>query len=552
MLPRYFLVTCLLAAMILSGCSSELSAPAVKDVAKRTDSSTDELPPGVTIKKAENQTVLPDAPQSSVAKAASSARGQGAFAKALVSRWLAGGPLDPREVQKFLEATNDVRGLPTIAESQLKEDEDPWIADGPMYRILAEQAARSRRFRVSHDLFCASFLADELRGEESIRYSDLLGRPVWKLSFGVSLTVHGSSQFGPQPIRDTGRSKGARQTSTLASSDRLARGGSVDARRSSTAGSIEGAGSSRKSDPTPSTVAGEIESILSSDIDTTRPRVMAVGGEVNDRIDAHLGLVAKIVGETINDYSARGAFGTLSPGALHQRFANAESLAKESPIATLLKAIEPPAVWFHDIQLIERHGLPGEFDGTEGPVEDGSDRFTALLEGARRSDVDFLIHFDVYLKEIDGATRNVSRCRLFAVRNRRMIAESRGVSSVAAAKPNLFGRADPYTYTVSQLQPVLTSIGRDLPTRELPSLTPELAKRQIAALLAKHDADSISTLAIVDLYRKLNLIDERQADQACQIAGGERAMRLRRLPWQRQLVAEMMMRKAGDHDDWFR
>ena len=549
----------LLACLLTLGCSSQVTTDTRVRVKRSASSDESEGQKDRPLAESSIDPAIQE-PEDFVGKAEAAEQARRGLEKVAFDRWIGTGPLDPRDISNILSATDSIKALPPLEKPELPEGEKPLIAEGHSYGMLAENAARAGRFDLAYPLYCASFIADESDGREKIRYSDFLQRPVWRLRFGVSVSIHGHSQYGPQPVRETGESSSQRvlvgpPPRSVEGSASKTEGSSTKSEGSSSKEVVSRGGVQLGLRPRrhrglhttqgPSTGSKTVDDVYDEPIyddsfaGSDRSFLNPTSGAPNKLLNDNLGLAAKIVGEVIAANAAAGNYGPLTGAAMQRQFGAVDAVSKGSPAAALLEAaLEGPSFWYPDIRLIDPARLGVEEEQT---VDEKSAEIAGLLKGARMSPVDILIHFDVYLKESQRTTRNLSRCRVFDVATKQVLAVSKGIENRAAEQfVDEFGRADTYAYTAGQLKPVLQVL-RKLQVRTVPELTAEVAKQQIVAVLAEPDSASLPTIALIDLYRKMELITEEEADHACQMAGGEPAMRIRHLPGDRHLIAEWVL-----------
>ena len=200
-------------------------------------------------------------------------------------------------------------------------------------------------------------------------------------------------------------------------------------------------------------------------------------------LESALGLVATTVADEFQNRAADGDFG-LTLGMLqvdtsaepsNQRrdtrptsaSDGAEPISTDAAESILQSAPLPPPIWRAGIVFL------GEGASTE------------MIQIARDSGVDFLLHFDVSLKtDRDKKVDNSSRCRMIQVADGKILAVSTGIDRQEADRFTRNDRGTAGDYVEEQLTPVFTVIDQKGKVSEMPQLTPVIAKKRVGALFS--------------------------------------------------------------------
>jgi len=144
-----------------------------------------------------------------------------------------------------------------------------------------------------------------------------------------------------------------------------------------------------------------------------------------------------------------------------------------------------------------------------------------IMSAARAANLDFVLHFDVVIKETRTDTQNISRCRLLNVQTGKSVGMSRGMDSFEASKFAAAGRMGEKDYVEEQLNNLFGIIDRQVTVTDLPTgLNAKAVRGRIATLMASPDARSMRTLAEIRLYQAKGLITDEEVEAAFDIIGG--------------------------------
>ena len=160
-----------------------------------------------------------------------------------------------------------------------------------------------------------------------------------------------------------------------------------------------------------------------------------------------------------------------------------------------------------------------------GIVYLGQGTSNEILPNAKQANLDLLLHFDVVLKEgRNDYMQNLSRCRLINVSTGKSMGISKGMDSAEAARLAATGRSGERRYVEDQLANLIMIIDRSAKTTDLPRLSPAVAKKRVASLMAGRNSRSLRTLAEIRLYHAQQLISDDEVEIAFDIIGGPEAL----------------------------
>jgi hypothetical protein len=234
-----------------------------------------------------------------------------------------------------------------------------------------------------------------------------------------------------------------------------------------------------------------------------------------EKLDKTLGLVAAVAADEFNKRFQSGDFGlifsTLSaPVAVESNRGGGRAVAPQagqSPISeslneALSEAAEPLPMW--------RPGIVYLGEGT-------SDENIPL---ARAANLDVLLHFDVVLKpDRNGNSRNTSRLRAIHVATGKSIGVSKAMDNWEAAQLARAGRQGERAYVEEKLGYLFAILDRQVKAVDLPKLSPDVARRRVASLIASPQSRTLRTLAEIRLYQAQELISESEVEAAFDIIG---------------------------------
>ena len=252
-----------------------------------------------------------------------------------------------------------------------------------------------------------------------------------------------------------------------------------------------------------------------------------------ERIDDVLGLVATHFGDAFEKRVRSGQFGmamndvrpptpkTKRP-TMSMRTAQAEpeeaEVKEQKPSAELVEMAlalpEPPPMY--------RPALP--FLGEKGSDE-------ALVD-ARRMGLDFLIQFDVNLKERGVAqgramTENISRIRMYHVPTGKSFVSSKPMNALEAQRLLARGQLDDTSAYVDEQTAIFwANVDKQLAVKPLPTLSADAAKNRIGQLFGSTSLSPLRKLSEVRAFESLGYLTEDEAAAAFDMIAGSSAMQL--------------------------
>ena len=264
------------------------------------------------------------------------------------------------------------------------------------------------------------------------------------------------------------------------------------------------------------------------------PERKMLSEEVQESLDKHLGLVAKIIQEEFNKRFQRGDF-----GPLFTSLAPVEAVTERVPRGRAQAAAPAPTAQGRMSAALNEAlldlGEPVHPMWQPGLVFLGQGTSDEMLVAAKKSGLDLILHFDVILKEgRNEEVQNISRCRLFNVSPpadsrgnvRHLVVTSKGMDSYEARQFARAGRMDEREYVTEQLSNLLEIIDRDVKVVDLPTFSAEVGQSRLATIMAGPSARSLRTLAEIRLYQVRNLLDEAQVEAAFEITAGSDGLML--------------------------
>ena len=187
-----------------------------------------------------------------------------------------------------------------------------------------------------------------------------------------------------------------------------------------------------------------------------------------------------------------------------------------------------------------------------GLVYLGSGTSDESIAAAKAANVDLVLHFDVILKPGRNDTvQNISRCRLLHVAAGKSIVTSKGMDSWEAAQFAAAGRMDERAYVQEQLANLFAIIDRDVKVIDFPKLSPDVARRRIASLIASPRSQRLRSLAEIRLYQAQQLVDDSEVEAAFDIVGGIDALTLLHGPLEERLaiVRKLAVESPGTNEN---
>ncbi|GAA5506199.1 hypothetical protein [Novipirellula caenicola] len=398
----------------------------------------------------------------------------------------------------------------------------------PPLRKQSDEAFLDGRMATALELFFGNLVIEPEKASEqlnSVKYSAMLKRPVWQVRWGVSLAVRGD---------DTG-DRGT-----------ITEGSGGNSRNSGFRGDEFDTGEFGMNEGGPmgggNTAAANLDQTAEAELE-----------------DA-LGLVAEVIAEQFSLRFSRGDFGlalsSIAPPAAvidPPRDDSSDAMEQEMDDSMEQERMERERMEQERMEMeMERSMASGsEFGGPraaemdvvppldETPtIDPGLEPFPMWKPGivylgsvssaeattkGKARDIDFILHFDVILKEgREGAIQNISRCRMIRVADGKTIGLSKPSDSFEVQRPGTVAR----DYVNEQVANLFAIIDRQMVLSAMPKLSPEIAKRRIASLFSGSKADRLKALAEIRLYQSQQLISDEDVEKAFHIIGGADGMRL--------------------------
>ena len=146
---------------------------------------------------------------------------------------------------------------------------------------------------------------------------------------------------------------------------------------------------------------------------------------------------------------------------------------------------------------------------------------------ARKAGVDLMIHIDVLLKPgREDFVQNISRARLIHVPSGKSLGVSKTMDSLDFTRESQRKGRTGREYVDEQLANFFSIIDRETATRNLPALTPEIARKRVGQILSGGGSRNLRSLAEVRLFQNQGLLTEEEVLTAFDIVGGTDAMQL--------------------------
>jgi len=449
---------------------------------------------------------------------------------------------------------------------------DPALQDDrPLLKQQVEHAFRTGRMATAMELFFGHLVVnyDAASADlDSVKYSPVLKRPVWQTRWAVSLAVRGDQVTSKSPIlEDKGAMNsraysmdygsgfdemdsngyqadtpdGAAATEMLSSNadeilqESLGLVATVTAEQftqrfsdgffgpalasiipkpvveSPNADTVDGA-----ADPTNGrsmgngrTRAGQPGRDRHMDDRMGRPRDSMEEYGLDEYGEDEYGLDEYGLDEYGHDEYGHDELGQQGAGQSDQ---NETSLKADPRLFELAGGIEPFPMWQPGLVFL------GEMSSAEA------------IEMAQKNKIDFLLHFDVMLKDIrnprnpnaDGYTQNISRCRLIRGDDGKTITISKPMDNLELARQKRTSRE----YIDEQMGNLFTVIDRQLALLDMPSLSPEIVTRRVTALMAGRDAKNLETMAEIRYYQLKGLLSQEDAEKAFYLLGSDDGLKM--------------------------
>ncbi|EMI24257.1 hypothetical protein [Rhodopirellula europaea] len=400
------------------------------------------------------------------------------------------------------------------------------VALGPVLRNEAHVAYRYGNLPLALQLFHGFIARGSDAAEQQmdqIKFSKHFRKPLWHLRVGVSLGVHGdSSTTDPSPITDSGTSRGMGNGEMGMGMDSGMMGmememansmqGMEDAMREGMAGMEEemgmggmdmyeedmgmagmgmpGMGMSGRGRPNQAATPSV-------------PKAEMTDSEVNSRMEKFLGLVADTVKTGLSKRISDGKFGHALVDV------EAESTTQGHTVNGETVDEAPQSMWIPSVLF----------------VGEGNSRDT--IKTAHNLELDLLFHFDVGLKENRmGAVSNISRVKVMDARTGKTLVSSAAMDNTEVERMTRVGRGSPSAYVDEQLKSLWAVVDERLTLSDLPTLSPEVARKRVAQVLGDRSMTPLRKLAEIRYYGYRGWLTPDEVEQAFEITGGPDAMKV--------------------------
>ena len=415
----------------------------------------------------------------------------------------------------------------------------PEVQTGPVLGRDAEDAFKAGNQALASELMFGHMAVehqDAMVALQTVKYSPMLRRPVWSVRWGVSLAIRGDSSSDPKPIREgatpmgrPGNSRGGRGRGGQSGGDYGMEGMGMEGMGMEEMGMDDmsmgmeemgmddmsmgmeemgygpGSGGQRQARRSQPSI----------------PQRSMLSEKAKERLDKYLGLVAQVSGEQFKKRFQQGDFGPV--------FAAVAPPAPAEPVRGGGRTAAAPTPPPMSAELNELFLESGEslFMWQPGIVFLGEGTSDEIMDAARAANLDLVLHFDVVLKAgRNESIQNISRARLLHVSANKSAGVSKSMDSLEASQFASAGRMDEREYVEGQLSNLFGIIDRQAKVVDMPSLTPDIARRRVAALIASPRSRSLRTLAEIRMYQVKQLLTDEEVEAAFDIVGGEEALTL--------------------------
>ena len=400
------------------------------------------------------------------------------------------------------------------------------VALGPVLRNEAHVAYRFGNLPLALQLFHGFIARGSDAAEQQmdqIKFSKHFRKPLWHLRVGVSLGVHGdSSTTDPSPITDSGTSRGMGNGEMGMGMD----SGMMDMEMEM-ANSMQGMNEGMREG-----MAGMEEEMGMGGMDMYEedmgmagmgmpgmgmsgrgrrnqaaasmvPKAEMTDSEVNSRMEKFLGLVADTVKTGLSKRISDGKFGHALVDV------EAESTTQGHTVNGETVDEAPQSMWIPSVLF----------------VGEGNSRDT--IKTAHNLELDLLFHFDVGLKENRmGAVSNISRVKVMDARNGKTLVSSAAMDNTEVERMTRVGRGSPSAYVDEQLKSLWAVVDERLTLSDLPTLSPEVARKRVAQVLGDRSMTPLRKLAEIRYYGYRGWLTPDEVEQAFEITGGPEAMKV--------------------------
>ena len=438
---------------------------------------------------------------------------------------------------------------------------------GPALEAEAKELFSAGRADLARELFYGHMVAeyDEAAAKvQSVRFSPLLKRPTWQLRFGVSMAIRGGEDVtDPSPIQagnGYGRGGFVGGMDDDLDYEMVPAGGSQSrgsGRRESGRRSV---GRPQRTDfDDPDADMEMLDDMMGMPVSSdprmgansplinggspapeTNQRTAAppmLSSETADRLQEYLGAVAEHCAVEFDKRFTAGDYGTL-----FNEPETVDAPAEDPNDRRIRSGMKEPQTNFLSTSAASLlRDLPGTGSmwrpGLEFVGEGSSGEMSEL---ASTQQIDYLIHFDVVLKQTGRQNQvfvqNVSRARLIDVSRRKSLIVSKAIDSGEVRQMQSAGRMpDPSAYVTEQMSNLWRAVDRETKLVPMPKLNSESVRRRIGQLIRSGGRRNLRTLSEIRLYQSLGLIDQAEVAKAFDIVGGSDALVLMCGPRQERL-----------------
>lgn len=405
------------------------------------------------------------------------------------------------------------------------------VALGPVLRNEAHVAYRYGNLPLALQLFHGFIARGSDAAEQQmdqIKFSKHFRKPLWHLRIGVSLGVHGdSSTTDPSPITDSGTSRGmgngemgmGMDSGMMDMEMEMANSmqGMEDAMREGMAGMEEemGMGGMDMYEEDMGMAGMGMPGMGMSGMGMSGrgqrnqaaapsvPKAEMTDSEVNSRMEKFLGLVADTVKNGLSKRISDGKFGHALVDV------EAESTTQGHTVNGETVDEAPQSMWIPSVLF----------------VGEGNSRDT--IKTAHYLELDLLFHFDVGLKENRmGAVSNISRVKVMDARTGKTLVSSGAMDNTEVERMTRVGRGSPSAYVDEQLKSLWAVVDERLTLSDLPTLSPEVARKRVAQVLGDRSMTPLRKLAEIRYYGYRGWLTPDEVEQAFEITGGPDAMKV--------------------------
>jgi hypothetical protein len=364
---------------------------------------------------------------------------------------------------------------------------------------------------------------------DAVQYSATLRRPVWSIRIGTAIAVRGDEGAEPSPIQ-------AGVTANQFAGGEEFRGQQSEEFGGPPSGSEYEGGTEGYEGMSDGSIPGSQPNTPSIALPTiNRPMLDKVAEETMKK---SLGLVAD---NFAKEYESRYRSGNLGKALVDV------PVKVEEPQRPAFGAAPPekedPSKVYPTNELIELFEEVGEPQGCWQPGlvflgEIGSDEAITL---AKQLDLDFIVQFDVILKESKtpvrggnpeyanpgraGGVENISRARLIHVDSGKALVSSKPMNNLEVS--NLVQRkqfTDNDAYVADAMKVFWMTFDRTTEVKPLPPLTADLARRRVGQIVADVQGNPLIGLSEVRVYQKNGWLTESEVETAFDVIGGSKGL----------------------------